>query len=440
MNRYTGGSHANAKFQEASSKGEHRGGNGWQARCWLSLMGMVVAAGSAQAQTGGEANYVRTSPYLPYSNPEPAKYNLKVGRLTARLYGTVNIEYNDNINLSETAPKADFSIGPTLGIGFIYALSKQHTLQFDVGAGYRWYLNNPSVSSFNIIPSSRLDYTLFFDEVRVNVHDFFQVQTDPISRVDISGNTGVFSFQRFVNTAGVQADWRPLRKWGFVVGYDYSMDRSLSRDFASLDHSTHTFSGAMEYLLSPRWTLGLSSSYSIHEYDQRIQNNGSGYTLGPTVTWKVSKNLVFNASVGYSVSQFNNDGTIGDLTEFGGIIYQFGAKHTLNRHMNHDLRLGFGTSLGFGSNFNETFTLQYTHRTQLSPAVHWNNTLVYENFLTSGLLGEKADRYTLYSGTSFQLTRNWSMGLGYSFSMKDSDQAGRSYTQNRILVDMARQF
>src|SRR4051812_20572680 len=54
----------------------------------------------------------QTSPYPIFYSAPPRNYNLKWGKITGRLFGSVQTEYNDNINLSQEAPRQDVIINP----------------------------------------------------------------------------------------------------------------------------------------------------------------------------------------------------------------------------------------------------------------------------------------------------------------------------------------
>ena len=107
--------------------------------------GFVLAAFHAEAQPRS-----RSSAYLPFSETEPARYNLKWGSLRGRVDGSVQIEANDNINLANKGAETDLSIGPQVSVGFVWQATRDQVMQFDTGLGYRWYANHPSISSINI--------------------------------------------------------------------------------------------------------------------------------------------------------------------------------------------------------------------------------------------------------------------------------------------------
>ena len=411
------------------------------ASCWLFTI-TITSAACVSLQAQEDRDFLpQVNPFPPYRSPEGVRYNLKWGKLTGRVYGSVNTEFNDNINLSQNNPEADISIGPTIGVGFLWPISKVNVLQFDVGVGYRWYLNHPAVSSINVIPTSRLDHNIFLQSVRINVHDYFSATSDPVTLGALSGGkVNVTDFHRFHNTAGLLANWRGTSKLGFSAGYDYSIDRSLSSQFTSLDRDDHTFTAGFDYLLSPRWTVGANGAYTITKYLENVQNDGTSFTFGPVVNYKYSQFLIFDASAGWTVSTYDQTGTIVDRSAFRGFTWQFGVRHTINRRTSQDLRFGRHLGVGFNNNFTDLLAVQYGLRRQITSAVWLHSTLAWEALDESGPAGETADRYLFSLGTSFRLSQHWSSAVAYTLSWKDSSLLGGDYVQNRLTLDITRHF
>lgn len=404
----------------------------WLPALLTSSLSLVVAHGQTT---------LRSSPYLPYRQPEPAKYNLKWGRLQGRITGEVQTEFNDNINLANTGKLADWSIGPNIGIGFIYPISKEHLMQFSVGAGYRFYLNSPSINSFSIAPNSSWSHTITIGNVTVDVHDQFSIQVDPTSRGEISGSpNSLVNFRMINNTSGLLASYQPTLRWTLSAGYDYTIARSLSDDFTDLESDTHTFSAGSYHALNQRITAGVQASYSISDQVRRIQNNGETISIGPILSIKPTSHIYLQFSVAYSLSQFDSTGTITDRSNFEGLTFQAAVNHQLNRKISHSVRLSKSVAPGIGSNFTETFNAQYGITTPLSRNITLNSNLGYETFTSSGLTGETADRYIFYIGTGYQLSKKWTVGVSYALAWKDSSQADRDYVQNRVTLGFVRQF
>ena len=252
---------------------------------------------------------LHTSYYPVMSKPEPSRYNLKWGNLIARFHASLDSEFTDNLNLSERDRKADMSFGPNFEVGFLWPVTRNNSLQLDLGAGYRWYVNHPSVQTFNLAPSSRIDYRIYADNLQISLHDGFSIQTDPTSRPDIdASSTGnPINFQRIGNTAGITTEWRPARAWSLFTGYDFLVDRYLSGEFTSIDRNDHTFTAGSTYDLSARWTFGLKAAYTLTDYLQQVQNDATSYTFGPVFLFKPSPFITVDAVAGYSVSTFDSN-------------------------------------------------------------------------------------------------------------------------------------
>ena len=415
----------------------------WWCGGWDRWRPTAVAAAAlcavieAQAQTT-----LRSSPYVPFRQPEGAKYNLKWGLLQGRITGEVQSEFNDNINLSEDKQLADWSIGPHLGIGFIYPISKDHLMQFSAGVGYRFYLNSPSINSFSVAPNSSWSHTLSLYDVTLEVHDQFSIQTDPTSQGDIyntGGPTSLVNFKRISNTAGLFASYQPTLHWTLNAGYDYTIGRSLSDQFTEMDADTHTVFAGSFHAINQRLTTGLSSSYSINEYSRNLQNGGNSFSIGPVLSLKPTAHIYVQFSVGYSSFSFDQSGTLGDNSTFEGITFQGAINHQLNRKVSHSIRVSRNVAPGFRSNFSETFAAQYGVAGPLSRNLTMNATLGYETFVSS-MLRDTGDRYIFNMGTSYQLTKIWTAGVSYSLAWKQASVAGRDYLQNRITLGLVRQF
>lgn len=385
---------------------------------------------------------LHASTYPVMSNPEPSRYNLKWGKLIARFHASVDGEFTDNLNLSSRNREADVSFGPNFEVGFLWPVSRNNSLQLDLGTGYRWYVNHPAVATFNLAPNSRIDYRIYADNVQISLHDSFSIQADPTSRPDLDGSTGgnTINFRRLENTSGVTAEWRPLRQLGVFAGYDVFLDRSLSGQFTSIDRNDQTFTAGTTYDLSARWTVGLKGAYTFTDYLQNIQNDATSYTLGPVFVFKPSPFLSIDALAGYSVSTFTSSGTIADRSDFRGFTGQLGVHHIVNSRTSQDFRISQGRDLALGNNFYEILALSYGIDFRLRRNLTFHSQLTYEHSRTSGPAGETANRYLAYLGAGLQFSSHWKASLGYTLSLKDSNQVFRDYTQNRVTFQLVRQF
>ena len=385
----------------------------------------------------------RSLPTPAFLNPQPARYNIKLGDLTARVVGAAQMEYSDNINLSSTKPEWDLAFNPHAEVGFVYPISEGHLLELNIGLGYKWYLYHPSVSSLDIDPKTRLDYKIQIRHgVELRIYDTFSVLTDPITRSDISGpEASLINFRLLNNTIGTLLNWQPTRQWRFAGGYSFGMVRSLTSEFESLDLNTHTLSAGAYYTFSPRLTAGFNGNYSFLSFSTNFENTARSYTIGPIAVFRPSEFISLNASVGYSMMTFDQAPVRGGASQSGGnLSVLFSAQHKVNRYLMQDLNISNGRALGIDSSFNEEFVVQYGLSGTFSRGMTVRSTFTYDSIQASGPLGENANRYLFYIGTGHQITRLWKVGIGYTYVLKQSDVVDRGYSQNRVTVDVSREF
>ncbi len=402
----------------------------------------------------GFGRSVFTPAYLPsytYASPTPTKYNpyrLNWGPVKGRLYGAVMFEYNDNINLGDKGNRqGDFAITPTAGVGFNWRVSESRNLELNLGLGYRWYLKNSDLNTVVITPSTRAQYNFRIGRVAMNIHDSFTTAVDPTTQGQIgavtAGPNSLLNYRRIINTLGIGGTWKPTANVDVTGGYDYTIDRTLTDQFRSLDHDQHTFSGGIiRAVPGSRLRLGLAASYTIVDYNRRLQNDGTIWSIGPNATYRLSDTVTLNGSVGYTSTSFDRPTatSIQDTGNFRSVTYQAGVNHRLGQNWNHQLTLTRGASLGIGNNFADHTALQYGIYGLLGRNLRAQGILTWEDFKVSGLGGESANRYLLYVGLRYQLNQSWSSGLGYSYALKESNRLNLDYYQNRVILDITYQF
>src|ERR1700739_3352534 len=124
-------------------------------------------------------------------------YNLLLGPVRFRVGATVGVEYNDNINYAERNTQDDVIITPNVTLDAIWPVTQLNTLRLDLGIGYSFYLDHSSndTDAILIAPKSQLAFDIFVGDFRINIHDKFQLQQDPVqegalSNVADSGRVG----------------------------------------------------------------------------------------------------------------------------------------------------------------------------------------------------------------------------------------------------------
>ena len=403
----------------------------------------------------GFSRSVFTPTFLPTpapGMPSAQRYKpfLNIPSLGRVYHADLMVEFNDNINLGDNGNrKSDLIVTPGAGIGLRWQAgsSSNQVVELNLGVGYRAYLNHSELNSLVITPSTHAQYNLRVGPVKVNVHDYFSTAIDPTTDGQI-GATSVnpnqlLNYRRIENTLGIRGDWQAASRLGVHAGYDYKIDRTLNDQFGSLDHDEHIFSGGLAYAVSDRFGLGLAGNYTIVDYRQSLQNDGTIWSFGPSARYDITRNISLSGSVGYAHSSFNRPTatSIQDTSNFRSVTYQVGVRHVFQENWAHELNVTRGASLGIGNNFADNTAVQYgIHYGRQDSRLRAQGLLTWENFKVSGLGGEKANRYLLYLGMRYQVTPSLSSGLGYSYVLKDSDRLGLDYYQNRIVLDATYQF
>jgi hypothetical protein len=385
--------------------------------------------------------FLAATPYRPalHAN-EPREHNIRHGNVTGRLEGSVQTEFNSNVDLSENDGRNDISVGPFVSAGLFWPVNENNTLEFDLGLGYRAYFDNPELSSFFISPDSRLNYQTRVGDVRINVHDRFALEADPLSRPEFSGMGEVLEYRRFHNDAGLTIFWEPVRDITLLGGYNYVIDRSLGDDFPELDRDDHVFHAAGYHAIGSRAHAGLRASYTATRYNRPIQNDGDTFSVGPHVIAQLGDFVTADAGLNYTSADFDRTGTIQDDNDFDGLTYFAGLHHRMNSRTTHYVRAEKAVNPGFRSNFTDMFSLQYGISVRASSALTVRSAFVFEHFVSSAEAREDANRYLWFLGSNIRFARAWAAGLGYSLGMKESNLPARDYTQHRVTLEVTHHF
>ena len=365
---------------------------------------------------------------------EHIPYNLLTGAIKYRISATLGVEYNDNINLAEHNPKSDFIIHPQATINALWPITQLNTLRLDIGLGYAFYLNHSSGNTNGVLltPGSQLALDVFVGDFRINFHDRFSLQQDPISELQLSN---VIDYGRFENSAGVSILW-DLNKVVATLGYDHYLYVSTNSDLDYLDRNAEILLGSLACNLTNTTWVGLESSFVHDYYDQNVLNNSNAVTVGAFLETQLSQYMKVRVAAGYQMIDFDHTGSVFDSNDADDYYANLLISHRLNAYVTQTLAAGHESQLGVNSNY---ITLNYIRHT-----VTWNiirNTLLSTEFFfedahdSGGFFDEHLHRYGGAITIGYQFTQHVTLGLRYQFTQKDSDVRFRDYTQNRVSFD-----
>jgi hypothetical protein len=370
---------------------------------------------------------------------EHIPYNLMTGPIRYRVSATFGIEYNDNINLSENNAESDVILHPQVNIDAIWPVTQINTLRLDIGLGYAFYIDHSDQDTNGILlsPGSQIAFDVFIGDFRINFHDRFSLQQDPIDELQVSN---VVDYGRFENAAGVSVMW-DLNKAVLTLGYDHYTYIATNSDFDYLDRNAEELVGSASFAVTNTTSVGLESSFVTNYYNKNVLNDSNTYTIGAFVETQLTNYLKLRFAAGYQMIDFDNTGSVFDSMDSNDYYANVLISHRLNAAITQTLAAGHESQLGVNSNF---ISLNYVRHT-----VTWNiirDTLLstevfYEDADDSGgFFGEHLHRYGGAVTVGYQLTPHVTLGLRYQFTKKDSNIHERDYVQNRVSLDATYSF
>jgi hypothetical protein len=361
-------------------------------------------------------------------------YNLLLGPVRFRFSITTGIEYNDNINLSENNKQSDVIIRPQFNIDAIWPVTQLNTLRLDLGLGYSFYLDHPNANTNGVLiqPGSQLAFDIFIQDFRINLHDRFSLQQDPIAQLQLSN---VVDYGRFENTAGISVLW-DLNKAVLTFGYDHYTYVSTTDTFSYLDRNAEELSFSAYFALTSTTGAGLETSAVFNYYDQGFLNDSVTYSIGPFVETQITNYLKLRAAAGYQFINFDGGGAVGDSSDSNDFYANILISHRINAAISQTLSAGHESQLGVNSNYVALNYIRHTATWNIINGVLFGTELFYEDGDDSGgIFSEHIQRYGGAATLGYQLTPHVTLGLRYQYTQKQSDQPNRDYKQNRVSLD-----
>jgi hypothetical protein len=371
----------------------------------------------------------------------------KLGALNFKANTSLELSYNDNISLSETAPDSDFIIKPGVGFDASMQLTPLNGIKGSLSFAYEKHISHPELDTFGqgrgadfplLNPGSGLDFTFYTSGIIFTIYTRPIIEQDPVSIPQLSNVT---SFRRLSNDAGLTME-TDLNKIFVNFGYNHHSFESFEDRFNFLDHTAESFNATVGLRVNPRLNTGLLSSFTLTSYGERIQNDSTSKSVGAFASMTVSDFVSVGANVSFQTTSFDNNGsigdsnsTIGDTADFNSIVYSLSVQNQLNRYMNHSVQVSRFTTLGVGSNFTDIHKVSYYVSADVIRNV--TTTLNYNLFMTGDSnphVGEEADQHSIEPIFLYQPHEHFNVKLTYRHTIKSSGRAGNSYTQNLVSV------
>ena len=306
-----------------------------------------------------------------------------------------------------------------------------------------------------VTPGSQLAFNVYVADIfRINFHDSFALLQDPVDQPDLSNVT---DFGRFTNTVGVTvvADLNALVLTG---GYDHFNYISLNSDYDFLNRSSDSINASAVYKLAPRTFIGIEGTLAYTDYDQDVQNDSVGGTIGGYFDITFGPYLRLTARGGYQYAdfkhsyeefnQFSADGrAFAEGTQFhddetlSDFYWNLTLNHRINAYLTESLSAGRENDLGLTSNYITENYVRYSIAWRAMNNLTIGGDAFYENDQESGgLFDEHLQRYGVTGTVGYQFTLKLTASVYYGYLRKDSDEGDRSYYQNTAGVNVDYRF
>lgn len=360
-------------------------------------------------------------------------YTIKSGDFKLLAVPSFGVDWNDNVNISETDPQQDFILKPMLRFNVSYPITRYNLLSVNVGIGYDKYINHDRYSTWFLQSGTDLSYDIYVKGFWINLHDRPQYVQDTSQQPQLSGTA---TYATFNNTAGLSVTWN-LNKATLSAGYDHLNLISSTAAFDSQNHATEMVYVRGGWQAYPGVTAGLEGTGAFTAYDQMVLNDNNNYSVGPYVNCQLGAAIQLQVSGGYTITQFQHTSQSMETSDLNSWYADLKISHQITDTIGYSLDAGHEIQLGIFSDVTEDWYVR--------PSIKWN---IFKNFgFTTycsyehgrqgvgnvfGNLTETYDWYNAGLNASYALMKHLSLGLSYRLTLRSSDISSDEYTQNVV--------
>jgi hypothetical protein len=371
---------------------------------------------------------------------DAGQYNIQIGPALLSMSALLDVEYNDNIELSETDRKSDLIVEPFLNANVFWQVSENNAIRLNLGVGYVKYLDNPQFdsSSLSITPDSQLAFDIYVGDFRFTIFNQLSIQQNPVTEINLSN---VARFERLQNAAGLSVTW-DLNKLILFGAYTHYNLNSFDSQFDFLNQTEEQFFLSSSLKLSDVLTVGLRSTFATVDYSENFQNDSSNYSAGAFVETQLTRYLTLSAEAGYQGARFDSGGLDVDTSQLNIPYVRVQVDHRLNRYWTDHLVAGYGAQLGFTTNYTELAYVHYDANWRMNGRTTLNFDAFYENGADSPgtVQVEHINRVGGGISGTYTVGRKVTLNLGYQIIDRNSDLAGHSYYQNSVILGLGYAF
>ena len=415
----------------------------------LAPLSVFLATPAARAQEGlSDAIANEAADKAQVEQASSSQYTYKNGDFRMLLTPAMSLQWNDNINCTETGKQDDFIILPTLGVTMSYPLTDRNLLQLSVTAGYNEYINHHNLSSWYLSTGSGLSFDMYVKDIIINLHDNFSYSQNSAQNPAVAG-TG--SYGTFDNSIGVSANWR-MKYVSLTAGFDHQNTLATSSEFDSNDNATEEAYTRAGYNWDSALTTGVEGTASYTDYQQDVLNNVTSYTAGVYGSWHPDTAISIVPRLGYSINQYAQSAQL-QTSDLDGWYCDLNWSHQITRAIKYSIDLGHNINPGVQSSADETtfanlslnwhFIRSFSFQPQFSfqhGVQGAGSTVIGAGVTNPVLLPSGGETYNWYSATigfGYDITSRFTASVNYTFTDRTSSLPNRGYVQNVIGLQIA---
>jgi hypothetical protein len=409
-------------------------------RCLISALFALHAASASAQEALREYLAGESAAAARKQSIENQPANVRLGSASLLLGANLELELNDNINLTDAARQQDLILRPTLNLTASAPISELNAFYTSLDIGYAKYINYGQYDRVLIAPGSALGFDFYAGDFHFNLHDQLSYTENPIAQPALSG---VADFGQFSNTSGLGVDWE-LNDLTLSLGYDFSRVISATSQFAYLNRNSDSVVGRATFRseLPVKW--GVETSAGFTYYDQTFLNNNLSLSLGAFADWQPTPYLHVKPRAGYVLYTFGSTGSNPQSPDENAYYAGLEVEHQLNEMISYTVEAGREIQLGVYSELLDLWYVRPHADLKIFRDVGTSARVFYEHGNETGKtvlnLNEKFSRIGAGISASYQLTPKLVLRAAYDYTIKNSNISVRTYHQNRITIDFSCQF
>lgn len=399
---------------------------------------------------------VRTSaqPLPIQSFQRPPEEFFQLGPFHEELRGAVGVEYDDNVNLTNTDRISDLSFNQGLSLNTTWVISYLNKLVFNFGGQLieNFYGNGKTRVNFAVDPNSKIEFNFAIgDTTVIRLYDEFSFVQNPTTDPTATNTANLNSLS---NTIGAAVD-EDLGLALVSVLADYSYNNQSGTN--SQGQANPTTTGTREtFRAGPTITFRLSPTilYGVDVIGTKSSGtsaaNVNSLNAGPFIKGKLSDHFEFELAAGITLVHTQPEIPT-DYYVSAALRYRLTPATQVLFSASHNLIFTVGTSLTEQNLFTlgiETGLTRYISFT-LSPFVNYGDVLTSTTQTGASAVFNQGPytQFGVTAGLAWKLRKRWSTALTYNFIRRESSSTfgtgvsgSNNYIQNTIAFSIGYAF